>query len=52
MLKEGGSFRNKWPVGKIKQTYPGKEGQVRVVLVKTNAGTYRFSTTTRMCESG
>ena len=41
VLKEDGAFRNKWPLGRIIQTYPGKDGHVRVALVKTAVGTYR-----------
>ena len=31
----------KWPLGKIVETYPGKDGIVRVVRAKTLSGTYR-----------
>ena len=37
VFKEDGAFKNKWPL----QTYTGKDGHVRVALVKTAAGTYR-----------
>ncbi|XP_063376662.1 uncharacterized protein LOC134664029 [Cydia fagiglandana] len=30
-----------WPMGIVMETYPGKDGAIRVVLVKTKNGTYR-----------
>jgi hypothetical protein len=39
--KDGDGPRNNWPLGRIIQTYPGKDGQVRVADVKTKTGTYR-----------
>jgi len=33
--------RNCWPKGRITGTYPGPDGKVRVVDVKTNLGTFR-----------
>ena len=35
------SPRNSWPLGKVTQSYPGKDGHVRVVDVTTAFGTYR-----------
>jgi hypothetical protein len=40
-LAEDDGPRNSWPLGRIIATYPGKDGQVRVVDVKTAKGTYR-----------
>jgi len=34
-------IRGTWPKGVITATFPGKDGQVRVVEVKTAAGIYR-----------
>ncbi|KAJ8948839.1 hypothetical protein NQ318_013491 [Aromia moschata] len=31
----------RWPLGIIIETFPGKDGQVRVVSVKTKSGTYK-----------
>jgi hypothetical protein len=30
-----------WPLGRIQQVHPGSDGNVRVVTVKTNRGTYK-----------
>ena len=30
-----------WPLAKVTQTYPGKDGLVRVVDVKTSKGIYK-----------
>ena len=36
LIKESGSNRNNWPLGRIVQTHPGEDGLVRTVQVKTN----------------
>jgi transposase InsO family protein len=41
LLADDDGPRNSWPLGRIIATYPGKDGQVRVVDVKTAKGTYR-----------
>jgi len=41
VLADGDGPRNTWPLGRITATYPGKDGQTRVVDVKTSKGTYR-----------
>jgi hypothetical protein len=41
LLADDDGPRNSWPLGRIIATYPGKDGQVRVVDVKTTKGTYR-----------
>jgi hypothetical protein len=41
VIADGDGPRNNWPLGRIIQTYPGKDGQVRVADVKTKTGTYR-----------
>lgn len=41
--------RNNWPLGKIEAVYPGKDGQVRVVDVKTKTGVYRRPVT-KLCK--
>lgn len=33
--------RNTWPRGKVEKLYPAKDGQIRLVDVKTNVGVYR-----------
>lgn len=33
--------RKTWPLGKIKETYPGRHGQIRVVDVETCQGVYQ-----------
>ena len=33
--------RNTWPLGRVVQLYPGRDGQVRVVDVQTADGVYR-----------
>jgi hypothetical protein len=33
--------RNSWPLGRVVATYPGKDGTVRVVDIKTSKGVYR-----------
>jgi hypothetical protein len=33
--------RNSWPKGIIEELFPGKDGIVRVVTVRTTTGTYR-----------
>ncbi len=35
LLKDSTTFQNSWPLGRIVKTYPGQDGLVRVVLVKT-----------------
>jgi hypothetical protein len=41
LLAEDDGPRNSWPLGRIIATYPGKDGQVRVVDVKIAKGTFR-----------
>ena len=31
----------KWPIAKVVETYPGRNGLVRVAAVKTATGTYK-----------
>lgn len=40
LLKEDGCSPLKWPLGRIVETFPGKDGVVRVVKVKTAKGEY------------
>ena len=35
LVKDSSTFQNTWPLGRIMETYPGPDGRVRVVLVKT-----------------
>jgi hypothetical protein len=36
--------RNSWPLGRIVEVFPGRDGVIRVVEVKTTKGTYRRPT--------
>jgi hypothetical protein len=40
-LADEDSPRNTWPLGRIVNLHPGKDGQVRVADIKTIRGTYR-----------
>ena len=40
LVKYDNSPRNQWPLGLIINAYPGKDGRVRSVQVKTRAGIY------------
>ncbi len=45
LIKEDGLVSNShWPMGKIVRIYPGKDGHVRVVAIKTKTGTYKRPT--------
>ena len=41
LLQEDSLVPTRWPLGRITDTYPGKDGIVRVVTVRTASGTYR-----------
>ena len=41
LLAEDGMISTKWPIAKVIKTYPGNDGIVRVVDVKTSKGKYR-----------
>ena len=41
VLQEDNLLPLKWPLGKIVEVHPGKDGLVRVVQVKTSSGVYR-----------
>ena len=45
ILQEDNLVRIKWPLGRIVTTYPGRDGLVRVVEVKTSHGIYKRPTT-------
>ncbi len=40
ILQEDGLVPGKWPLARVTQVYPGRDGLVRVVSVKTATGTY------------
>jgi len=40
-IADGDLIRGTWPKGRVTATFPGKDGQVRVVEVKTATGVYR-----------
>ena len=41
ILKEDNLVPTKWPLARVLATYPGKDGLVRVVTVKTTTGIYK-----------
>jgi len=41
IVVEDAGPRNNWPLGKIVEVYPGKDGITRVVDVKTAVGVYK-----------
>ena len=41
VLQEDKMLPMKWPIAKVVETYPGKDGLVRVATVKTATGTYK-----------
>ena len=41
ILREDNLIPTKWPLARVVQVYPGKDGLVRVVLVKTTQGVYK-----------
>jgi len=41
LLNEDGMIPTKWPLGRIVEVHPGKDGVVRVATVHTSTGTYR-----------
>ena len=41
ILKEDGTIPTNWPLARVTQVYPGKDGLVRVATVKTTKGTYK-----------
>ena len=48
VLREDNAFVNAWPLGRIVEVYPGKDGLVRVVSVKTSQGVYRRPVTNKI----
>ncbi|XP_062537725.1 uncharacterized protein LOC134206062 [Armigeres subalbatus] len=45
ILKEDNTLPKHWKMGRIEEVYPGKDGIIRVVSVRTNNGVYRRPTT-------
>lgn len=45
LLKEDNTPPLQWPLGRICEVFPGDDGKVRVISVKTNSGTYKRSIT-------
>ena len=41
LLREDNVIPAKWPIGQVLSVYPGEDGLVRVVTVRTSSGTYR-----------
>lgn len=41
LMMEDKTYTTKWPIGRVITVHPGRDGYVRVVTVKTNAGTYK-----------
>ncbi|XP_043471057.1 uncharacterized protein LOC122504184 [Leptopilina heterotoma] len=44
LLKEDNVPPLRWPLGRITEIFPGEDGLIRVITVKTHAGTYKRST--------
>jgi hypothetical protein len=40
LIGEAGPLRGEWKLGRIIETYPGKDGRVRAAKVKTSQGVY------------
>ena len=40
--------RGNWPLGRVLETYPGKDGRVRVVKIQVGKGT-TMRAVTRLC---
>ena len=45
LLKEDNISSLRWPLGRIVEVFPGKDGTTRVVTVKTSSGSYKRSIT-------
>ena len=43
-LQEDNLVPSKWPLARVLQVHPGKDGLVRVATVKTSTGIYKRST--------
>ena len=41
IFKEDGTISTNWPLARVTQVYPGKDGLARVATVKTTKGTYK-----------
>lgn len=41
LMAENNIPPQKWPIGRIVETHPGKDGAVRVVTIKTPHGSYK-----------
>ena len=41
ILQEDNLVPTKWPIGRIVNTHPGKDGFVRIVTIKTSKGIYK-----------
>ena len=41
VLKEDNLIPTKWPLARVIQSYPGRDGRVRVVILKTANGEYK-----------
>ena len=44
MLKEDGLVPTRWPMGRVTEAHPGKDGLVRVATIKTATGLYKRPT--------
>ena len=38
ILKETGITRNKWPLGRITEVFPGRDGRIRSAIIRTAKG--------------
>ena len=41
ILRDEGPIPTKWPMARVVEVHPGKDGHVRVATIKTNTGTYK-----------
>ena len=44
-LKGEQSSPAKWPIARVEKVFPGQDGKVRVVKVRTSMGTYNYPIT-------
>ena len=40
IIKETGLVRNKWPLGRITEVFPGRDGRIRSARIRTATGEF------------
>ena len=40
VMSDNNALRGKWSVGRVTEVFPGQDGRIRNIKVKTNTGTY------------